>query len=326
MSDPHVVAVFGPTGSGKTDVAVHLARTLGTEVVNCDPAQCYRGFPILTNQPLAEHDEIARHRMVAVWALDTVATVADFARQSRAEVDALVNDRGVAVVCGGSGMYMRATLTAMQFGDVDGSTGSPAEHPLREQLESWYDEVGAEVAHARLRERDPVVAAQVHPNDRKRVVRGIEAVERGGSVATERGAVWQTPLRHPTTVTGLVVDRTAVRERVANRTVTMFANGVLDEIAAAVGPRAEHVDHISRTALQVHGVRDCIAVLNGEINTDVAIARLTTRTHQYVRRQDIWARRWPGMWRVPFDASTTSARDIATLVAAGRAGHVNDRG
>lgn len=317
-----MVAVFGPTGSGKTDVAVHLARALGTEVVNCDPAQCYRGLPILTNQPTAQHDAIARHRMVAVWPLHTEATVVEYAQQAHDEIDDLVSTYGTAVVCGGSGLYMRAALTRMSFA---GSSGR-AEPARREALAAWYDEIGPQPAHARLAALDAAAARIVHANDRKRVVRAIEAAEQGGSVAggeqpSTGGGLWQTPYRHVTTVVGLQVDRSEVRERITRRTAAMFAAGVLAEVAEVAGTRGDHADRLSATARQLHGLQDCLAVLRGDIDVAEATQRLTTRTHQYAKRQDVWARRWPGMWRVRVGSGSTAPRRTGTLLAAERARH-----
>ena len=344
-----VVGVFGPTGSGKTEVAVELARQLGTEIVNADPAQCYVGLPILTNQPTAEHDAAALHRLIGCWSLRHQATVAEFADRAHAEIDALVAANGHAVVCSGSGMYLRSALSAMTFGvdapgdqlpgsaqssstdalaasalASDGGTSPRADEQLRAELLAIYNEQGGGVLHAELATLDADVAAAIHPNDQKRLIRALEVARRGGSVAAGAGSVWDAPYRHATTIIGLVTERAVVHTRINARTRAMFDGGVLDEVAAAVGegPGCARLGELSATAVRIHGLRDCTELLKGHTSREVAIMQLATRTRQYARRQDTWARRWPQLWPVYIDLAApdfaVTAREVATLVV-GRA-------
>lgn len=295
MTTPtRVVAVFGPTGSGKTEVAVALAARLGTEVVNCDPAQCYRGLPILTNQPAPEHDAVAPHRMVGIWPLSHEASFVDFAATAHAELDALVADRGVAVACGGSGLYLQAALTTLPDPDAG---GAPDHDPAaRIQLEARYDAEGAAVLHAELLALDPLVGARVHPNDRPRIIRGLEVAQRGESIAPDGGSHWDAPLRHATTLIGLQVDRAVITARIDSRTGRMFEAGVLDEVATIAGADGAAADTaFSHTARKLHGLDDCLGVLRGDHSRERAIDLMATRTRQYAKRQVTWGRRWPGL-------------------------------
>lgn len=294
---PRVVAIFGPTGSGKTDVAVAVAARLGTEVVNCDPAQCYAGLPILTNQPAAEHDEIAAHRMVGIWPLTHESSFVDFAERAHADIDSLVAERGVAVACGGSGLYLQAALTHLA---VDDASSAPEHDPaLRADLERAYDEVGGAALLTELRTLDPRVADRLHPNDRPRIVRALEVARRGGSIAPEGASHWDAEPRHEALLVGLDVAREVVRERIHARTVAMFDAGVLDEVAAVAGAHGELADTaLSRTARKLHGLDDCLGVLDGSWSRERAIELMAIRTRQYAKRQDTWARRWPGLVRV----------------------------
>lgn len=308
-----VVAIFGPTGSGKTEVAVRVAAALGTEVVNCDPAQCYRGMPILTNQPAPEHDDIAGHRMVGVWGLDHEASFVGFAEQAHAEIDALVAERGAAVACGGSGLYLQAALTHLPD---SGRGGAPDHDPeARADLERRYDEEGATVLHGELAELDPLVAARVHANDRPRIVRALEVALRGESISPGGGSHWDAPRRHPTTLVGLQVDRQLIRDRIDRRTRAMFDAGVLAEVAAVAGGAGEHAEEaFSHTARRLHGLEDCLGVLRGEWSRQHAMELMATRTRQYARRQDTWARRWPDLSFV--EASDRAVDAIAAEVLA----------
>lgn len=307
-----VVAIFGPTASGKTQVAAHLARQLGTEVVNCDPAQCYRGLPILTNQPSEDELRIAPHQLVGVWDLTQTASVHEYTQLAHDAIDELVRRTGYAVITGGSGLYMRAALSDMVWGGADRDEG------LRRQFEQLYDTRGAFDAHLELQSADPRAARNIHPHDRKRVVRALEAAATGGSVAPGETGLWEATYRHPTRVFALAASREQVHARIEQRTAAMFANGVVAEVAAHVGQQAEHLDRLSTTARKIHGVSDCVAVLRGELSTGEAARQLVIRTRQYARRQDTWARRWPGVVRVPVDQEDAGV-DIATLVATGRA-------
>ncbi|MCW2962563.1 MAG: tRNA delta(2)-isopentenylpyrophosphate transferase [Thermoleophilia bacterium] len=304
-------AVFGPTGSGKTEVAVALAAELGTEVVNCDPAQCYRGLPILTNQPGPEHDAVAPHRMIGVWGLDHVASFVNFAAQAHAEIDELVERTGSAVACGGSGLYLQAALTSLPDGDAG---GAPEHDPAaRAELERRFDAEGGIVLHGELAKLDPDVAARVHRNDRIRIVRALEVAARGESISPAGGSHWDAPRRHTTQLIGLQVERPVIRDRIDARTRRMFEVGVLDEVAALAGPDGSAADTaFSGTARKLHGLDDILGVLRGEWSQARAIELMSTRTRQYAKRQDTWARRWPGLtWVDATDADVS--RIVATI-------------
>ncbi len=302
-----VIAIFGPTGSGKTDIAVHVARALRTAVVNCDPAQCYDVLPTLTNKPGAEHDEIAEHRLIGCWPPSHESTVGEFARQAHHEIDQLIADKGTAVACGGSGLYLRAALSELDL------AAGPADPEIRRRIEHRYDSRGGTAVHAHLATVDPEAAAAIHPNDRKRVVRALEANELGSSV-TRGGSLWNAPYRWPTTVVVLDVPRETVRARIDARTQRMFDDGVLDEVAALIGAAGEFVDRLSSTAQVLHGLSDCRDVLAGHMSQDEGREKMAARTRQYARRQDTWGRRWAGAWRVQLDGST-EPQHTATLIA-----------
>jgi tRNA dimethylallyltransferase len=313
LREAKVVAVFGPTGSGKTDVAVHLARALGTEVVNCDPAQCYTGFPILTNQPTPAHDAVAPHRMVACWPLTFESTAAAFAEQVHAAIDDLVAANGVAVACGGSGLYLRSALSDLGFA----TTGEP-DADLRATLERDYEQHGGTAMLARVAELDPAAAAGLHPNNAPRVIRALEAALGGGTVTGEGSGLWDAPYRHATAIVGLQVERHLVHARIDARTDAMFAAGVVEEVAGVLGPRGElRSDRtvISATAAKLHGLQDICGLLAGDHDEPTARDLMARRTRQYAKRQDTWARRWPGLTPVPV-AEGASGSDVSGMLLA----------
>src|SRR3954447_8438220 len=189
---PAVIAVFGPTASGKSAVAEAVAERTGGDLVSADSMQVYRGLPILTNQPERPT------RLVGVWPLDHEASVAEYQRLAHAEIDALLEAGRTAVVVGGTGLYLRAALSDMTL-----PPAVPREE--RARWEELYDRVGAEAAHRLLGERDPVAAATVHANDRRRVGRALELAAAGSSLAPARAELWAEHVRRPSIVFGLDV-------------------------------------------------------------------------------------------------------------------------
>jgi tRNA dimethylallyltransferase len=193
-----VLAVFGPTASGKTAVAQALAARIPAELVSADSMQVYRGLPILTNQAPA--------RLVGIWTLDHEASVAEYQRLAHAALDEILEAGRTPIVVGGTGLYLRAALADLSL--------PPAPEPgERERWERLYDEEGPEQAHARLAELDPEAAAAVHPNDRRRVVRSLEL----SAQPRERDRLWTDDTRHPTLVFGLDIPKDELDRRIAER-------------------------------------------------------------------------------------------------------------
>jgi tRNA dimethylallyltransferase len=275
-----VIAIFGPTASGKSAVALELADLVGGEIISCDAMQLYRGLPILTNQPSAADRERVPHHLVGVWEPSHEGSVAEYAEMAHAVVDDIIRRGRVPIVCGGSGLYLRAALADMPL-------PPQAEASVRTTAERLYDEQGPAGAHATLAAVDAPAAAAVHPNDRRRVVRALELAESGRSLAAE-SRLWSADTRHPTLVTGLAVQPAETARRIAVRTAAMFSAGVVEEVRAA---RAAHA--FSTTAERIHGLQDVSALLAGEIDQAEAIRRLETRTRRYAKRQRTWMRRLP---------------------------------
>jgi tRNA dimethylallyltransferase len=265
-----VVAIFGPTASGKSAVAHRVAGSLATGVVSADALQVYRGLPILTNQSTEPT------RLVGIRDLADTMSVGEYAMLAHAAIDDLVAERGSAVVTGGTGLYLRAALADLEIPPaVDAAS--------RARLELLYDADPAG-AYARLVELDPTAAATVHPNDRRRVVRALELAEIGSTLAPVRGQLWSGHTRRASLVVGLSVSRDELDRRIAQRADEMIRRGVVAEVAEAVrGP-------ISQTARKALGL-DELATLPVE----QARRRIVTRTRRYAAYQRKWMRRIPGI-------------------------------
>jgi tRNA dimethylallyltransferase len=293
-----VLAIFGPTASGKTAVAEALADRIPAELVSADSMQVYRGLPVLTNQAPA--------RLVGIWPLEHEASVAEYQQLAHTAIDEILAAGRTPIVVGGTGLYLRAALADL--------TLPPAPAPgERERWKHFYDAEGAEHAHQRLAELDPEAAAAVHPNDRRRVVRSLELAGR----ARERDRLWAGETRHPTLVFGLDVPTDEVDRRIAERTRAMFAAGVRAEAESALaGP-------ISSTAAYAHGLADIVEHPDDE----EAISALTARTRRYAVYQRKWMRRIPGLVSLPANRPPGEIADAILEVArarqrlpAGRAG------
>jgi tRNA dimethylallyltransferase len=288
-----VIALFGPTAGGKTAVAEALADEIPAEIISADSMQVYRGLPILTNQPSRPT------ALVAVWPLDHEGSVAEYQHLAHEAIDAALAAGRTPIAVGGTGLYLRAALAALDL--------PPAPPPgARERWERLYDRIGPEQAHAALAERDPVAADAVHANDRRRVVRALELHEAGGSLAPPRNRLWSRETRHPTRIFGLAVPKTVLDERIQARTEAMFAAGVHDEVAGAVK------GSISGTASKIIGLREV-----AERPREDAIAAIALRTRQYAAYQRKWMRRIPGIEAVSAVRSPEAvAADILALCTA----------
>ena len=288
-----VVAIFGPTASGKSAVGAQLAGRLGTEVVSADAMQVYRGLPVLTNQPDTPT------RLVAIRDLDAEMSVGEYGAFAHAAVDELVGAHGSAVVAGGTGLYLRAAL-------ADLGVPPPAEQGLRAQLEASYDQ-SAEQAYARLETLDPRAATSVHPNDRRRVVRALELAASGSSLIPEHDRLWSGEYRRPTLVVGLDIASETLAQRIRVRTEEMFARGVVDEVRNALDGR------VSRTAEKALGLSELSA-----LSPDEAFERIIVRTRRYAAYQRKWMRRIPGIVMIDGDRDTTEVVDAILEVARAR--------
>lgn len=272
-----VIGLFGPTASGKSDVAAAVTELIAAEVVSADAMQVYDGLPILTNR--SPH----RERLVGIWPLSHVASVGEYAPLAHAAVDELLEAGRTPLVVGGTGLYFRAALAELEL--------PPAPAPgARERWERLYDESGPTAAHARLAELDPEAAQRVHPNDRRRVVRALELAEAGWSLVPRLETLFGGAWRHPTLVVGLDVPKPELERRIEERTRRMFETGVEEEVRNAL--RAEP----STTAMKIIGLEEVATRPRDE-----AIEALVVRTRRYAAYQRKWLRRLDGLVMVAAD-------------------------
>jgi tRNA dimethylallyltransferase len=272
-----VVAVVGPTGAGKSALALDLAEQLGGQVVNADSMQLYRGMDIGTAKiPIDERRGI-QHHLLDVWDVTHTADVAAYQRLARSVIDKLVSRGVVAVLVGGSGLYVRAALDALDFPGTD-----PA---LRARLEAQLAEVGSHHLHARLAQIDPAAAEAILPSNGRRIVRALEVVElAGGFRARLPGyrSVYDAVL--------LGVDGDNLDSLIEARVRAMWRGGLVGEVQALIG----HGLREGRTAARALGYAQVLDFLDGRLPTAEATQdAIAAATRRFARRQRRWFRRDP---------------------------------
>jgi len=289
-----VVAIFGPTGIGKTGVASALAdllRTRGEDpvAISADALQVYRGLETLTGAATEEERARLAHRLLGFVPIDQTFSVGAFAPMAHAEIDSALSEGRRPIVVGGTGLYLRAALT-----DLD--LALPPTPELRERIEAELDRRGAAAMHAELRERAPGAAATIAPTDRSRIVRALELAELGElqDAGPAESQLWTSEMRRPTALFGLVMGRRELYRRIDERVDRMVAAGALDEVLRADAAGA------SRTARAALGFGE---LLRGDTEA------MKRRTRNYAKRQLTWMRKLAGVRIV--DVTDRGAADVA---------------
>jgi len=272
-----VIGLFGPTASGKSDVAAAITELLPSEVVSADAIQVYDGLPILTNR--SPHPE----RLVGIWPLSHLASVGEYAPLAHSAIDEILAAGSTPLVVGGTGLYFRAALAELELPPAPAAGA-------RERWSQLYDEAGEDAAHARLGALDPAAAARIHPNDRRRVVRALELAEAGHSLVPRRDSLFGGAWRHPTLLIGLDVGKPELDRRIAERTKRMFGAGVEEEVRKALAAEP------STTARKIIGLDEVATLPRAD-----AIEALIVRTRRYAAYQRKWLRRLEGLVIVAAD-------------------------
>ena len=274
---PPLIAVVGPTGSGKSDLAVELALKLDGEVINADAMQFYRGMDIGTAKVTDAERKGVPHHLLDILDVTEEASVSEFQQHARAAI-AGIHSRGKrAILAGGSGLYVRAAVDVLEFPGTSAS--------IRKRLEQEHADAGIAPLLERLRRVDPVSAGRL--GDARRIIRALEVFELTGrpfsSFMPDREYV------QPTVQIGLEVDREILRERLAARVHRMVDRGLLAEVERldAAGLRR------GRTAPRALGYAQFLKVLDGEADVPQAAEETIVATRQFARRQLTWFRADP---------------------------------
>jgi tRNA dimethylallyltransferase len=285
-----LLALFGPTASGKTAVAGILRDRIGATVISADSAALYEALPLITAAPSYPAE------LVGILPLDADVSVGAYQRLAQAAVDAAA----VPLVVGGTGLYFRAALSAIEL-------PPPPAPGRREHWQQEVERLGPDAAHALLAERDPAAAARVHANDRKRLVRALELAEAGSSLAPGTDRLWTEDTRLPTLIVALDVPLDELDRRIDARTEEMAAAG------AAAEARAAWARPLSATARKVLGLEQFAT-----LPEDEAVAAVAVATRRLARYQRKWLRRMPGV--TILDGRRPAGELADEIVSLGRAG------
>jgi tRNA dimethylallyltransferase len=273
-----ILALFGPTGVGKTALAIAVAEGLRARgerpvAVSADALQVYRGLEILSGAADATERGRLEHRMIGVVDVDQRFSVAQYADLAHAEIDAILAAGGTPIVVGGTGLYLRAALAELDL-------RPPPPPGVREALMADAQARGPETLHAELATRAPTIAATIDPRDRHRVVRALELEAQGAlHRPPDENRLWTADTRRPTRLVALTMDRERLKERIDARVDAMLAAGAEAEVRAADAAGA------SETARKALGFQE---LLDGDVDA------MKLRTRQYARRQLTWLRKLGG--------------------------------
>jgi len=277
-----VVAVVGPTAVGKSSIAEGLAAMLGGEIVSADAMQVYRGMDIGTAKvPLGERR--VQYHCVDLVEPGTPYSAALYQRDARAAIADITNRGAVPIVCGGTGMYVRAALDDWAFPPGESET------PRRSRLETLAEELGPEALHARLEAIDAAAAAQIHPNNVRRVIRALEMAEEGSSYADQAERFSTRQSVYETACLGLTIERQALYSRIDDRVDGMIAGGLLREVEALL--HAGYSDAV--TATQAIGYKELVPVVLEGASLASAVEDIKRATRRYAKRQLTWFRADP---------------------------------
>jgi tRNA dimethylallyltransferase len=292
-----VIALFGPTGVGKTAVAIALAERLRARgedplAISADALQVYRGLETLTGAATPEERARLEHRLLSFVPVTETFSAGQFAARAHAEIDSALAAGRRPIVVGGTGLYLQAALTDLEL-------RPPPDPGLRQWIEADLVARGPEALHAELAERDPTAAAAIEPGDRTRVVRALELLEMGERPAPsgDDSRLWTAALRHPTLLCGLVMERDALYARIDARVDEMVAARATDEA------RRAHNAGASRTARKALGFDE---LLRGDTEA------MKRRSRNYARRQLTWMRRLEDVQVI--DVTDISADAVAAAI------------
>jgi tRNA dimethylallyltransferase len=296
---PLLIAVFGPTASGKTALAMALAENLHGEIVSCDSVAVYRELEIGTAKPTAEQRARVPHHLIDIAAPTDAYTAGDYSRNARAAITDIRARGHTPIIAGGTGLYLRALVDGLFVGPERNET-------LRDELRAAAETDGPLSLHKRLAELDPAAAEKIHSNDTPKIIRALEVCLATNRPITEAWQVGRNRLTgYRILKIGLDPEREALKERINSRAAAMFHSGLIEETRELIARYGEKCRPL--TSL---GYAQAVAVLRGEMSELPAIRAAQQGHRQYAKRQRTWFRREPDMhWLHGFgdDAETIAA-------------------
>jgi tRNA dimethylallyltransferase len=288
-----LIAVVGPTATGKSDLAVDLALALDGEVINADSMQLYRSMDIGTAKLTAAERRGVPHHLLDVWDVTKTASVAEYQGLATAAITDIERRGKVPVLVGGSGLYIRAALGDLEFPGTD--------EGIRARLEAELAAGGTMPLYYRLKEADPVAAAAILPSNGRRIVRALEVIEMSGRPFSATLPGYDAG--RPALQLGLHLDRPELDRRIEARVDRMWASGFEAEVRN-LGTHAGLRD--GKTAARALGYKQVLRYLDGDLSLEQAREETVRATRRFARRQESWFRRDPRVSWLPVGQDLTA--------------------
>lgn len=296
MQNIPVLAVVGPTASGKTALAVELAKRLGGEIVSADSMQIYKGMDIASAKPTEAEKQGIPHHMMDFLSPETPYSVAEYVKAARACILEIYKRQKLPILVGGTGLYVDSLLTGTQFIETE------TDFDLRARLETEFDALGGEKMLEKLAAFDRDTAARLHPNNRKRIIRAFEVYTLTGKTMTEAlAASREKPSPFTPCYIGIAYEnREILYDRINRRVDIMLENGLLAEARAFFQGTPD-------TAAQAIGYKELKPYLDGVLSLDEAVENLKRATRNYAKRQITWFKRNPQIHWIYADTCSKQA-------------------
>lgn len=274
-----LIVVVGPTASGKTALAIDLAKAVNGEIVSADSMQIYEGMDIATAKPLPEELAAVPHHLIGFVPVETPFSVADYAVLARTAINEIMNRGKIPILCGGTGLYVKAIIDNVQYSET-----IPSDELLRERLRLFAEQKGNDALWKRLETIDPETARRIHPNNVGRVIRAIEVMEVSGrSIREHEADSRREPCPYHVIELGLrYQDREKLYQRINQRVDKMVEMGLPEEVKTA------REKGLTATAAQAIGCKELYGWLDGDETLAEALERLKQSTRRYAKRQLTW--------------------------------------
>lgn len=303
---PKVVVITGPTATGKTKLAVALAKEFDGEIVSADSMQLYRRMDVGTAKVSPEETEGIAHHMIDIAEPNESYSVSRYVEEAAKCVDDILSRGKLPIIAGGTNLYIDSLISGRDFADNEG------DNALRQELDRQYDALGGEKMLEKLQSFDPERAAKLHPSDRRRIIRAIEVFKLTGKTITQHDLeTQQRPPRYDAAVIALdFADRAKLYERIDRRVDLMVEQGLFAEVEQLI--KSGLSDEC--TAMQAIGYKEPAAYLRGEITKDEAIELIKRESRRYAKRQLTWLRRSKDIFWIRWGASPDfqEARRLST--------------
>ncbi len=300
--DRRLLAIVGPTATGKTEVGMDLAEALDGEIISADSMQVYRGMDIGTAKPTAEERARVSHHLIDIVDPDEPFSVADYQARADAALADIWGRGRQPILVGGSGLYIRAVLEKMDFSLV------PPDPEFRRRLMEEARSKGTRALHEWLAEVDPAAAARIHPNDQKRIIRALEVAESSGGVGSGK-VDRERPPRYNSTQFGLTLEREELYRRIEARIDRMIAGGLVEEVRGLL-ERGLGEELISMKGL---GYAQIAPYVRGQISLEEAVSRLKRDTRRFAKRQMTWFRADPRIEWIDVDEAGGAAAVVEAV-------------